>query len=126
MNMMKHLLVFTALLLLIGCRPQQTRETRQPQATVDSRDHRPLVITKEGQLFFESKAITDAELAAMVKDRVAKSYSTTGTVDLTVIMIQPDDQTPYGRVREIQDLIMKNGAHPGTSARKETQSGRPD
>jgi biopolymer transport protein ExbD len=110
---MKNIIVIALLAVFAGCGGQQT-----PEVIVDAHDFSPVVITKDGQLMFESKPMTQTELVEMVKERVERDMVSTARSQYSTIILEPDPETPFEKVREIQDLIMKHGGNPG-SERKE-------
>jgi len=106
--MMKHVLMLLLLTVLTGCgRHEQTK------VIVDIMDERPVVITKDGQLLFESKAMSRDELVVMVKERVEKDRQSTVSSQYSTILIEPDSETPNGTVQDIKKLIRDSGGTPG-------------
>ena len=107
--MIKHVLIILLLTVLIGCGRKE-----QPKVIVDAMDERPLVITKDGQLMFDSKPMTENELVTMVKERVEKGMLSKVRSQYGTIIVEPDPETPYGNVRKIEELIMKHGGTPAS------------
>jgi biopolymer transport protein ExbD len=108
MNIIKQIVFVAVVGVVFGCAPQE-----QDRNAVDPVYEHPLVIiTKDGQLQLESKPITRDDLAKIVKER-AKAMHSKGTSLPPVIVVDPDPEVIYGKVREIQDLIIANGGWPG-------------
>jgi hypothetical protein len=104
----KKVTLFAVASILFGCGQQE-----QPRVIVDVMDRRPVIITKDGQLLFESKPMTRDELVKMVKERVEKDRLSQVPSQHSTILLEPDPETPYKKFREIEDLIMENDGRPG-------------
>jgi hypothetical protein len=104
----RHAILFVLPAVIVGCGRQD-----RGKVVVEAYEPRPIVITKNGELLFESNPLTESNLIAMVKERVEKDMRSQIPSQYATIIVEPDPETPYGKVREVKELIMKHG---GTSA----------
>lgn len=118
MKIIEQIILFAVASILFGCGQQE-----QTRVIVDVMDERPVIITKGGQLQFESKPMMREELVKMVKDRVEKDRFSKVPSQFSTILLEPDPETPYRKVREVEDLIMENGGHPGMKKAQPTSTG---
>jgi hypothetical protein len=112
--MIRKMAVVAMLAAIIGC----SREDPRP-VVIDVMDERPVVIAKDGQLFFDSKPLTEEALGKMVEERVEKDRVSKAPSQFSTILIEPQPETPFGRVQELQNLIRKYGGTPGQRVKKD-------
>jgi len=105
MKYVTHVLVTAAFLgILSGC---------GRKVTVEARDHRPVRITRDGRLTFESEPMTEADLVALVADRLERDRQSGVPSQYSLVLIQPDGDTPYAKVRSVGDIIAEAGGCVG-------------
>jgi biopolymer transport protein ExbD len=76
-------------------------------------DERPVHIAVDGRLFFESQPINESELVALVHERRQRKAPRGRRAMYGVVLLVPDDDTPYGTVRAVGDLIREAGGAAG-------------
>jgi len=115
-----RVILLVLLAVLFGCRQHE-----EGKVVVDEHDPRPVVIARDGQLMFDSTPLTESNLVAMVKERVERDMQSKVPSQYATIIVEPDPETPYGRVREIKELIMKHGGTPASRYNPEESPTKP-
>jgi len=109
-------------LLFSGCKADHSRAGRE---TVDTIPYPVITVAPDGTITHQGHSISRDELVAFLQRQLKNGLEGGGDCghDYGIIMIEAADEVPYGIVREIEDLIMRNGGTPGSKRRKREMEG---
>jgi len=106
MKYAKYIIVTVVLLVaLFGC---------GRKVIVEAGDDRPVTITRDGKLFYESQRISEDDLVLLVENRLEQDRQSSESSQYNIIMIQPDGETPYAEVRRISFVVINAGGRAGS------------
>ncbi len=91
--------------------------TDHPKKAESIKEQITITIKKDGDLFWETTAISDADLST----KLSETYSVTPTAP---IFVKGDNGANYGRVRQVMKLIQDAGFLQAGIITKETKEGK--